>query len=127
MECWVAVTTEAFSQALLSEKPLTKDGAYVPQTHAYLTDTAGRIWTAVRDTLKPFISKQFRYFLLVLRICLNQASAESLHGGFERLVALLLSSVGQDSVSILRTVSPVQEKSRSRCTCMHNAGAAHLR
>ena len=71
VECWVAVTTEAFSQALLSEKPLTKDGAYVPQTHVYLTDTAGRIWAAVRDTLKPFISKQFRCFLLVLRICLN--------------------------------------------------------
>jgi hypothetical protein len=62
VECWVAVTTEAFSQALLSEKPLTEDGAYVPQTHAYLKDTAGRIWAAVRDTLKPFIGKQFRCF-----------------------------------------------------------------
>lgn len=59
VECWVAVTTEAFSQALLSEKPLTKDGAYVPQTHAYLNNAAGRIWDAVRDTLKPFIGKQF--------------------------------------------------------------------
>ena len=62
VECWVAVTTEAFSQALLSEKPLTEDGAYVPQKHAYLQNTAGRIWAAMRDTLKPFIGKQFKCF-----------------------------------------------------------------
>jgi len=48
------VTTEVFAQHLISEKPLTTDGAYVPQTQEYLSDTAGRIWTAVKGLLKPF-------------------------------------------------------------------------
>ena len=51
LDCWTAVTTEEYAQQLLSEKPLTRNGAYVAQTQEYLADTAMRIWTAVKGVL----------------------------------------------------------------------------
>ena len=55
LECWVAVTTEAYAQDLISEMPLFKEGGqYVPQTKEALTDIATRIWDAVKGVLKPF-------------------------------------------------------------------------
>ena len=57
MECWVAVTTEGFSEHLLSEKPLTQDGRYLPQSQGDLSDTAGIIWAALQDVLRPFLGE----------------------------------------------------------------------
>ncbi len=51
LECWVAVTTEEYAKQLLAEKPLAVDGTYVPQTQNYLSDTAAKIWTAVKGLL----------------------------------------------------------------------------
>ncbi len=45
------MTTEEYAKQLLAEKPLTIDGTYVPQTQDYLSDTATKIWTAVRSLL----------------------------------------------------------------------------
>ena len=46
------MTTEEYAKQLLTEKPLTMDGAYVPQSQDYLSDTAAKIWTAVKGLLK---------------------------------------------------------------------------
>ncbi|BDA48954.1 Renalase [Coccomyxa sp. Obi] len=54
LECWVAMTTEAFAQQLLAEAPLTKNGAYVAQSQQYLSDVAPRIWEALWRALQPF-------------------------------------------------------------------------
>ncbi|CAL5227026.1 g9920 [Coccomyxa viridis] len=55
LECWVAVATEAYARSLIAEMPLfKKDGQYVPQTDAVLSDIANRIWDAVKGLLKPF-------------------------------------------------------------------------
>ena len=53
----MAVTTEAFSEHLLSEKPLTQDGRYLPQSQGDLSDTAGIIWAALQDVLRPFLGE----------------------------------------------------------------------
>ncbi len=56
LECWVAMTTEAFARQLLDEAPLTKDGAYVAQSQQYLSELAPRIWDALWGLLQPFSS-----------------------------------------------------------------------
>ncbi|EIE18846.1 hypothetical protein COCSUDRAFT_45008 [Coccomyxa subellipsoidea C-169] len=56
LECWVAMTTEAFARQLLDEAPLTKDGAYVAQSQQYLSELAPRIWDALWGVLQPFSS-----------------------------------------------------------------------
>ena len=55
MECWVAVTTEAFAQEIISEMPLFCNGEYVPQTKEVLMDIGSRIWDALKTVLQPFI------------------------------------------------------------------------
>ena len=55
MECWVAVTTEAFAQEVISEMPLFYNGEYVPQTKEVLMDIGSRIWDALKTILQPFI------------------------------------------------------------------------
>ncbi len=54
LECWVAMTTEAFAQQLLAKAPLTKNGEYVAQSQQYLSDVAPQIWEALWRALKPF-------------------------------------------------------------------------
>ncbi len=49
------MATEAYARSLIAEMPLfKKDGQYVPQTDAVLSDIANRIWDAVKGLLKPF-------------------------------------------------------------------------
>ena len=55
MECWVAVTTEAYAQEIISEMPLFRNGEYVPQTKEVLIDIGNRIWEALKTVLQPFI------------------------------------------------------------------------
>ncbi|CAK0733136.1 hypothetical protein CVIRNUC_000231 [Coccomyxa viridis] len=55
VECWVAVTTEAFAQEVISEMPLFYNGEYVPQTKEVLMDIGSRIWDALKTILQPFI------------------------------------------------------------------------
>ena len=55
MECWVAVTTEAYAQEIISEMPLFCNGEYVPQTKEVLADIGNRIWDALKAVLRPFI------------------------------------------------------------------------
>jgi hypothetical protein len=55
LECFVAVTTEAFAHALIEERPLTSEGgAYVPQTAEYLSAVAPRIWEQLCSLMGPF-------------------------------------------------------------------------
>lgn len=52
----MAVTTEAYAQALLAETPLFQgDGCYVSQTKDALDDIAARIWDALKAVLAPFM------------------------------------------------------------------------
>ena len=55
VECWVAVTTEAYAQEIISEMPLFCNGEYVPQTKEVLVDIGNRIWDALKAVLQPFI------------------------------------------------------------------------
>ena len=55
LECWVAVTTEAYAQEIISEMPLFCNGEYVPQTKEVLVDIGARIWDALKTILQPFI------------------------------------------------------------------------
>ena len=55
VECWVAVTTEAYAKEIISEMPLFRNGEYVPQTKAVLVDIGNRIWDALKSVLQPFI------------------------------------------------------------------------
>ena len=55
VECWVAVTTEAYAQEIISEMPLFRNGKYVPQTKEVLVDVGNRIWDALKSVLQPFI------------------------------------------------------------------------
>ena len=54
VECWVAVTTEAYAQEIISEMPLFRNGDYVPQTKEVLADIGNRIWDALKTVLQPF-------------------------------------------------------------------------
>lgn len=56
LECWVAVTTEAYAQALLAEMPLLQgDQRYLPQTKDALDNIAARIWEALKAVMAPFM------------------------------------------------------------------------
>ena len=62
LECFVAVTTEAFAHALIDERPLTSEaGAYVPQTAEYLSAVAPRIWEQLCGLMGPFPGAQPAY------------------------------------------------------------------
>lgn len=66
LECWVAMTTEAFARQLLEEAPLTKNGAYVAQSQQYLSELAPRIWEALWGVLQPFSSGEPPFLLALL-------------------------------------------------------------
>lgn len=59
------MTTEAFAQQLLSEAPLTKNGAYVPQSQQYLSELGPRIWETLSCLLQPFSSKDSQTFTML--------------------------------------------------------------
>jgi hypothetical protein len=54
LDCWVAVTTEAFAHKLLAElMPAGADGALPVQTAQTMAPLANLIWQALWDVLKP--------------------------------------------------------------------------
>lgn len=74
LECWVAMTTEAFARQLLEEAPLTKNGAYVAQSQQYLSELAPRIWEALWGVLQPFSSGEPPLLLALLLLIGAQVS-----------------------------------------------------
>jgi hypothetical protein len=79
LECWVAMTTEAFARQLLEEAPLTKNGAYVAQSQQYLSELAPRIWEALWGVLQPFSSGE-PPLLLALLLLIGAQVFEKLNG-----------------------------------------------
>ena len=150
MECWVAVTTEEYAKQLLRDKPLTMDGRYGPQTQDYLSDTAARIWTAVKDLLRPSqgmlygccpYAMAFQVFRLLSLTWALDLSGHRTAGilynvlwtttaAYGREIATKSHALGWQNVDNLHgrheCVCTVQELSRSLCTCMHSGGAAPL-
>jgi hypothetical protein len=54
-ECWVALTTAAFAEELITERQLSENGQYIPQTPAYLASISSRLWDSFCRSLAPLL------------------------------------------------------------------------